>query len=47
MSVTSRITARISRARRNQFSGVAVIVLGLLLARGMFAMFSLHRELEG
>jgi len=40
VSVTSRITARISRARRNRFSGVAVIVLGLLLAGGMFAMFS-------
>ncbi|HNI69799.1 MAG TPA: c-type cytochrome, partial [Marmoricola sp.] len=40
MSLSTRITARLSRARRNRFAGVAVIALGLLLAGGMFTLLS-------
>ena len=40
MSVSSRIIARLSRARRNRFASVAVIALGLILAGGMFTMLS-------
>jgi len=40
VSLSTRITARLSRARRNRFAGVAVIALGLLLAGGMFTLLS-------